>query len=116
MSKLKELESMGGFISTKPVPKEIKFDIDGKEYTASVFVKRLSVGDFESLFINDKEERSRTAKLISEAITLDEGRERIPFQKAYQLHPALAGAMVKAFNEVNESKKASRPATDSSAS
>lgn len=117
MSSMKELRALGGFVSDKPVKKEIKFTIDdGDELSAFIHVRKLSVGDVEALFITDKEERSRTAKLISEAVTLgDDGKEKISFQDAYRLHTSLAAAMVNAFNEVNSSKKSLRPVTGSSA-
>lgn len=122
MSSLKELQAIGGFIADKPVLKTIKFQTPDEagelvDRVYDVFVKRLSVGDYEALFLTDKEEKSRTAKLISETIMLGkDGSERISFQQAYKLHPSLAAAMVEAFNEVNSAKKPSRPATGSSAS
>lgn len=117
MSSLKELQALGGFVPDKPIRKEIKFTLDcDEEYSATIYVKKLSVGDYESLFVDGNDERGRTAKIIAESITLGEdGKERISFQQAYKLHPGLAAAMVAAFNEVNLSKKSSRPATDSSA-
>jgi tail assembly chaperone len=108
MSTLKELKTLGGFVPSQPIKKEIKFKLDGEdEFTAIIHVKKMSIGDYEAFFIVDKEERSRTAKIISEAITLgDEGKERISFEDAYRLHPRLATAMAEAFNEVNLAKKA----------
>ena len=118
MTSMKELKAKGGIVSSVPVKKEIKFKLDGDdEFTASIFVKKLAIGDYESLFLVDGEERSRTAKIISEAVTLgDDGKEKISFKDAFQLHPALAGAMIVAFNEVNAAKKSSAPATVSSVS
>ena len=117
MSSLKELQALGAFVSDKPVKKEITFKLDGdEEHTAVIHVKKLSVGDYESLFLTEKEERSRTATLIAQAVSLGpDGKERISFEQAYKLHAGLAGAMVNAFNEVNLAKKSSRPETGSSA-
>lgn len=117
MSTLKELETMGGFVSDKPVKKEITFTLDSEEeITATIHVKRLNIGEFEGLFLADPDERARTAKAISVGIRLGEnGTEVIPFEKAYKLHPRLAAAMFNAFNEVNMAKKSSRPAKGSSA-
>ncbi len=106
MSSLKDLKALGGFVSDKPVKKEIKFKLDGDdELTATIHVKKLAIGDYEALFLVDNEDRSRTAKVISEAITLGDGTERITFKDAYRLHTSLAGAMISAFNEVNTTKK-----------
>ena len=116
MTSIKDLKALGAFVTDAKVQREIKFEIDGQEYDATIHVRRLSAGDYETLFLVDKEDRSRTAKVISEAITLgDDGKERIKFEDAYKLHPSLAAAMVNAFNEVNTAKKSSRPATGSSA-
>lgn len=116
MTTLKELESLGGFVPAKPIKKEITFTINGEELSATIHVKKISIGEFEALFLGDTEERSRTAKAISVAVMLGpEGKEAIPFEMAYKLEPALAGAMFAAFNEVNLQKKASRPAKGSSA-
>ena len=107
MSSLKDLQNMGGFVSTVPVKKEIKFKIDGDdEFTAIIHVRKLSAGDYETLFVSDSEGRSRTASVISQCVTLGEsGKEKVSFEDAYRLHPNLATAMVNAFNEVNAAKK-----------
>jgi hypothetical protein len=117
MSSLKDLKAMGAFVPDAPIKKEIKFRLDdGEERTAEIFVKRLNIGEYESLFLTDTEERGRTAKMIAEGIRLGEkGEERLTFQQAYKLHPSLAGAMVVAFNEVNTPKKTSPQENASSA-
>lgn len=117
MTSMKDLKEMGGTVSPIPVKKEIKFTLkDEVEYTAVIHVKRLGIGDYEALFLVEGEERSRTAKIISQCITLGpSGKEPITFKEAYQFQPALAGAMIVAFNEVNSAKKSSPPATGSSA-
>lgn len=118
MSSLSDLKNLGGIVSDRPIRKSITFNLGGDDdLTADIHVKRLSVGDYESLFLSGNDEKSRTARVIAETITLGpDGKERISFQDAYRLHPNLASAMIEAFNEVNGSKKPSRPATSSSAS
>lgn len=111
MTTLKELQAKGGFVPDTPLVKTIKWkgtDAEGNavDYEAQIHVRRLSVGDHEALFLDADDKRSRTAKLISTAITLGkDGKEKIPFQDAYKLETALAGAMLEAFNEVNNPKK-----------
>lgn len=106
MTTLKQLKAAGGFVSDVPVKKQIKFNIEGQDIDADIHVRRLSAGDYESIYVADTEGRSRTASIISQCITLgDDGKEKIKFEEAYKLHPNLAGAMVNAFNEVNAAKK-----------
>ena len=107
MLTLENLETSGGFIASAPVKKEITFTLDdGVEQKGFVHVKRLSIGDYEKLFVLTPDEQSKTAHLISETITLGEGgKQKISFTKAYQLHPALAAAMLAAFNEVNKADR-----------
>lgn len=114
MTSIKDLESLGAFVPDAPVKKEVPFYLAGKDVTVSIFVKRLGIGHYESLFLNDKDERSRTARAISEAVTLGEkGEQRLTFDQAYKLDPQLAREILTAFNEVNSPKKPSAPVTDS---
>ncbi len=101
---LEQINTAGGFISSAPLKREISFTLDdGVERTGFIHVKRLSIGDHEKLFLGAPDKESRTALLISEVITLgDQGKEKISFTKAYQLHPELAKAMIQQFNEVNK--------------
>lgn len=111
MTTLKELQAKGGFVSTVPVVRTIKWkgrDASGEkiDYDAEIHVRRLSVGDQEDLYLSVEDGKSRTAKLISTAITLGkDGKEKLTFEQAYQLEPSLATAMLEAFNEVNAAKK-----------
>lgn len=100
---LSELNSSGGFISATPIKRSITFKLDdGIERTGDIHVKRLSIGDHEKLFMSVTDKQSRTALLISEVITLGEdGKEKISFEKAYKLHPALAAEMIKEYQAVN---------------
>lgn len=112
MTTLKELQAKGGFVSAVPVVKNIKWKGTDPgtgekiDYDADIHIRRLSVGDHEALFLGVDDGKSRTAKLISTAVTLGkEGKEKLSFEQAYQLDPGLAGAMLEAFNEVNSAKK-----------
>lgn len=116
MSSMKELRALGAFVSDKPVQKEIKFTLEGEELSATIFIKRIAIDEYEALFVRpDINEPSRMAKTISEAVTLSDGKERITFADAKRLHPSIAAAMLEAFNEVNVTKKPSPPAKGSSA-
>ena len=107
MSSLKDLMSLGGIIPNDLVKKEIKFTLDDDtEHTATVFVRRLSVGLQEEIYGSETNVSSRTAKMISEAVSLGEsGAERISYEDAYKMHPGLALAMVEAIREVNRRKE-----------
>lgn len=100
---LNELTKSGGFISATPIKRTITFKLDdGVEHTGDIHVKRLSIGDHEKLFTSVTDKQSRTALLISEVISLgDEGKERISFENAYKLHPALAAKMIEEYQAVN---------------
>lgn len=117
MSSIKDLQQLGGFVSDKPIKKTITFKLDDdEELSAEIWVRKLSIGDYEQLYIADADNRSRTAKAITVGIRLGaEGKEVLSFEQAFKLHPRLAGAMLEAFNEVNTPKKSSRPKNDSSA-
>ncbi len=100
---LSDLNNAGGFISDQPIKRTITFKLDdGVEHTGDIHVKRLSIGDHEKLFMSVTDKQSKTALLISHVITLGEdGKERISFEKAYKLHPALAAEMIKEYQAVN---------------
>lgn len=101
---LSDFANSGAFISEVPIKRTITFTLDdGVEHTGDIHVKRLSIGDHEKLFLAATDKESRTALLISQVITLGEGgKEKISFEKAYKLHPSLAGAMIKEYQEVNK--------------
>ena len=107
---LKELKDRGGFVSSKPVKKDVvwKRKVDGQEVedTFTVHVRPMSYGDIERIFIDPKdEERSRTAALLSESVLLgDDGKEKLSYTDAYQLAPSLATALSKVVSEVNALK------------
>jgi hypothetical protein len=108
MTTLKQLTEQGGFAATKPIKKHIKFEIDGNKLEADIHVRQIGIGEYEDVYVgDDKDKRSKTAKMISESVLLGEdGKERISFDDAYRMKPALASAILDAFNEVNGAKKA----------
>jgi hypothetical protein len=103
---LDEFRAVGGFVDDRLVEREITFSIDGEgPYEAVVFVKKLSIGEHERVFLREEagKKRSRMAHLISECVTLGaKGEESIPFEDAYKLHPELGRAMMDAIGEVNK--------------
>lgn len=107
MSTLQQLRTLGAFVPDKPIKQTITFKLDGEDtLTADIFVKKLSVGDYEKLFLAAPDDKSRTAKIIADAITLgDDGKEKISFVDAYKLHPGIAVEMVNAFNAINGASK-----------
>jgi len=101
---IKELTEMGAFVPDDLVKKTIKFKLtdEGEELEATVHVRQLSIGAHEDIFRADPDQRSTTAKLLSEAIRLGpDGKERMSYQQAYKLHPKMARAMAKAIAEAN---------------
>ena len=106
MSTLKELRSLGGIVDPKPVQKDITFRIGEDDVTASVYIKRLGVGEYEAIRESREDSKSLTALIIATAVTLgDEGKEKIPYDVAFNMAPSLANALVLKFHEVNNPKK-----------
>lgn len=103
LQSLKELE--GAFMPDGLVPKQIKFRLasGGDEYTAEIFVRRLSIGTYDEINVGmEAGQTSKLAKLISSAIRLGEGgKEEISYTDAYQLNRRLANAMLLAITQVN---------------
>lgn len=107
MTTLKDLQKVGCFVPEAPVPRTIVFKgDDGKDYDASVFVKKLGVADYESLFVGGAQSRSHSAMAIHVGIRLGEkGDEVIPYELAMRMDKGLASALMDVFNEVNGPKK-----------
>lgn len=104
MSNLKDLRRLGGFISDELVKREISFRLtdDSEELTATIFVRRLSIGIHEAIWAGDKPDVSKTAKLLAETIRLGEnGEEKMSYEEAFSLHPRIALAMSTAISDVN---------------
>lgn len=104
MKSLQELKDIGGFVDGTPQPREIAFRIDGKDYTATIHVKRLSIGEWERTFGSKegKAAKSRTAHVIATLVTLGEdGQETLTVNDAATLAIPLAEAMLRAACEAN---------------
>jgi hypothetical protein len=101
---LKQLNDLGAFVSEELVPKEIKFKLtdDGDEHVAQIMVRRLSIGHYEAMWGDVKENTSKTARMLCESVRLGEdGAEKMTYEQAYQLHAKIALAMSEAVAAVN---------------
>jgi hypothetical protein len=106
MTTLKDLQKLTD-ATRAPIEKEITYKDGGEDVTASVLVKRISVKDYEALYLNGNED-NRLARTIHAGVMVKDDRGRpvpIPLELAELLPPAMAGAMINAFNEVNVTKK-----------
>jgi len=110
---LKELQEKGGFVPQTTVQKSVSWvDVDEQgnetQHSGTVRVKKHSAGTIEQMWGSAErvKDPSFTATLISKSVFLgDEGEEKLTYQQAYDLLPALAEAMVSAIDEVNPLKK-----------
>ncbi len=105
--KLDELQKIGGFVSKEPAKEELTWTPpEGEPVTFTVFIKRLSAGAIERLWVDTrKEDRSHSAALISESVWLGEdGKERLSYDQAFQLEMTLATALLDAIDRVNPHK------------
>lgn len=104
---LSDLVAEGAFVDPTPVPVPITYTLDdGVEREALIHVKRLSIGDYQSLVTTGDAGRSHVAEVVEAAIRLGAGgKEQIGYKDAYRLHVNLANAMMNAFHEVNSPKK-----------
>lgn len=103
---LKDLEKLGAFVSDALVKKDIRFKLNGPdEYDATVFVKQLSMGEYERLIADKDSNLGASARIIAAAVTFSEdGSERITADKAFKLHKGIANALLDAIQEVNGGK------------
>lgn len=132
---LKQLKARGGFVSAEPVKKSVKWKHeDGGvevEDDFEIYVVRQSFGSVEKL-LTGLDDRSKSASFISACVRFLVGSEEaqayevqrrddpglpvrmefleaMSYEDAYQLEPSLAGALVRAINEVNGEQKNSQP-------
>jgi hypothetical protein len=106
MTTLKDLQNQAA-ATRQPIEKEITYKDGSDDVTATVLVKRISVKEYEALYLNGNEE-NRLARTIHHGVLVKDDKGRpvsIPLDLAEQLPPGLAGAMVNAFHEVNVAKK-----------
>lgn len=103
MKTLQELKAIGAFYAPEPVQKQIKFVLAGQEYEATIWVKKISLGERDRMAaMSASDDRSSSALIISEVVTLgDDGSEKLSLDDAYRLAPQLADAMLIAAREVN---------------
>lgn len=101
MTDIDFLKSFGGIVSPDPVRKNVKFKLKGKQHSFEIGVIEFSVDDHERLFLGASDE-SQTARLISQVVRLgDDLSQKLTLEDAKKLHPTVATAFMKAFNEVN---------------
>lgn len=101
MTDIDFLKSFGGIVSAEPVRKKVEFKLKGKDYSFDIGVLEFSVDDHERLFLGASDE-SQTARLISKVVRLgDDLSQQLSLEDAKKLHPTVATAFMKAFNEVN---------------
>ena len=101
MSSIDFLNEVGAIVSSTPVRKTVKFKLKGKEHSFDVGVLEFSVDDHERLFLGAADE-SQTARLISQVIRIgDDMTQQLTIEQAKKLHPNVATAFMKVFNEVN---------------
>lgn len=103
---LSELQDLGGFVDSTPVKKRIKWKSNsGQEHSGDVFVVQQPYGAVEVALMGGDKDRVQGAQLISLCIRLGpDGSEKMSYEQAYALHPALAWAFVGAINEVHAPK------------
>lgn len=95
------LKSFGGIVSEDPVKKNVKFKLKGKEHSFDIGILEFSVDDHERLFL-DTVGDSQTARLLSKVVRLgDDFKQELSVEEAKKLHPTVATAFMRAFNEVN---------------
>lgn len=114
------LEAMGGFVSDKPVLKNVKWiNEEGEELSADVFVVHMPIGEVRAM--GDGSNRDIVLDSIARAIRFsDEHGEptvKLSYDRAAQLKPSLAYALLTAITEVNNpAEKKSTPTPNSSVS
>lgn len=109
---LKTLQQQGGFIDETPVKESVTWRRgDGDEVKFDVHVVRQPFGVVDEV-LKTSDGRSQSARMISNCIRLGEkGQERLTYDQAFVLDPALAFALIGAINRVNAKK--STPPTSS---
>jgi hypothetical protein len=111
---LKTLRERGGIVPSAPVKREVTWkhvtdDLGEVTDTFTVHIRRLSCGTIDRIraaarsVVNGNEpEFSERALIISGSVLLgDDGSERISYEVADSLDPALAEALIDACNAVN---------------
>lgn len=105
---LAELTAKGAFVEAAPVKTSVTWTRDNAEGeevsdTFDVWIRRRSFGTLERVAMLG-EDRSKSAKMLSECVLLGDAQEAITYEQAYQLDPGLAFALVEAVREVGAPK------------
>ena len=105
---LAQLQAAGAFVEAAPVKTPVTWtrqNAAGEEVSDSfdVWVRRRSFGTLERVAMLG-EDRSKSAKMLSECILLGEEQEALSYEQAYQLDPSLAFALVQAVKDVGAPK------------
>ena len=105
---LAQLQAAGAFVEAAPVKTAVTWtrqNAAGEEVSDSfdVWVRRRSFGTYERVAMLG-EDRSKSAKMLSECILLGEEQEALSYEQAYQLDPSLAFALVQAVKDVGAPK------------
>ncbi len=105
---LAQLQAAGAFVEAAPVKTAVTWtrqNAAGEEVSDSfdVWVRRRSFGTFERVAMLG-EDRSKSAKMLSECVLLGDAQEAITYEQAYQLDPSLAIVLVNAVQEANAPK------------
>ena len=105
---LAQLQAAGAFVEAAPVKTPVTWtrqNATGEEVsdTFDGWVRRRSFGTLERVAMLG-EDRSKSAKMLSECILLGEEQEALSYEQAYQLDPSLAFALVQAVKDVGAPK------------
>ena len=105
---LAQLQAAGAFVEAAPVKTSVTWarpNAAGEEITTTfdVWVRRRSFGTLERVAMLG-EDRSKSAKMLSECILLGEEQEALSYEQASQLDPSLAFALVQAVKDVGAPK------------
>lgn len=105
---LAQLQAAGAFVEAAPVKTSVTWtrkNAAGEEITDifDVWVRRRSFGTFERVAMLS-EDRSKSAKMLSECVLLGEAQEALSYEQAYQLDPSLAFVLIEAVKDVGAPK------------
>jgi hypothetical protein len=115
---LDELEKLGGIVPAALLKHEVTLLAENEageveEKPFAVFIKRLSVSDYEDLAsvmesASKKDKKRRQSALISIAASLGENGEiEIPYETARRIDADLSTQIIALINKVNSKKKLS---------
>lgn len=109
---LKELKARGAFVDAHPVKKNVTWQPpEGESVNFDIFIKRLSFGTVEKVFLVEEGDKSRSANYIAQAVFFGDEKGKpvaLSYEDAYNLEPSLARVFLDAINEVNGTGKAEK--------